>query len=183
MSDAWIQTHTGVRFDLLDTTVDMIRLEDIAIALSRQTRFNGHLRRFYSVAEHSVHVASLLPYEIQMYGLLHDAAEAYIGDMVKPLKNLFPEFSAIDDRISALILERFDLAPPDETTKKLVKLADLDMLVTEKEALMAHHRRHDWKIYETGAKVRPIQFWDLGWETTIVATRFQDAVMSRWVMP
>lgn len=90
----WIQTHTGVAFDLLAPTAGMVVLEDIAYALSRLCRFTGHCSRHYSVAEHSVNVAKQCQLEHgfsdswAMAALLHDAAEAYIGDLSSPLKSL-----------------------------------------------------------------------------------------------
>jgi len=89
----FIQTFSGKAFDLFDPKVEDVCLEDIAGPLSRQCRWNGQCRCFYSVAQHSMHVADLLkragaPARLQLIGLLHDAREAYTGDIVNPLMKM-----------------------------------------------------------------------------------------------
>lgn len=83
---AWIQTFTGKKFPLDKPDPALIDIEGIAHALSLLCRFNGHCTRFCSVAEHSVHVAREIDLDLAMEGLLHDAAEAYLGDVHSPLK-------------------------------------------------------------------------------------------------
>lgn len=130
----WIQTYTGVAFDLLNPRPEMVRLEDIAHALSMQCRYNGHAREFYSVAEHSIHVSSALVLEgseVMAQGLLHDACEAYIGDLVSAIKRM-PSFSAFEDLERAIwidaIAPRFRLP---EVLSHHVTMADRRMLATE----------------------------------------------------
>jgi len=79
-------TTGGRTVDLLNITPEDIDLADISWALAHICRFSGHVRRHYSVAEHSINVARLLPEPIKIYGLLHDAHEAYIGDISTPMK-------------------------------------------------------------------------------------------------
>lgn len=79
-------THSGRTVDLLRVTPEDIDLADISWALAHINRFSGHASRPYSVAEHSINVARLLPEPIKIYGLLHDAHEAYIGDISTPMK-------------------------------------------------------------------------------------------------
>ena len=131
----YISTYLGNRFYLLDPRIDDVAVEDIAHGLAYQCRFNGQTRTFYSVAQHSIIVAALVPEEQRLAALLHDAAEAYLGDMVKPLKLLLPEFSAIEDQVSAIIATKFGLpgfAFPE------IKRADLIALATEKRDLMPY---------------------------------------------
>lgn len=109
-----ITLHSGRRIDLRNLEPADIRIEDIAHALSNLCRFNGHVPKFYSVAQHCVIVASLLPAELRLQGLLHDASEAYIGDVSHFLKHSaymagYREFEAIlEEKISA----RFSLPFP-----------------------------------------------------------------------
>lgn len=99
-------------FDFLNPKIEDIEIEDIATALSKICRFNGHCSIPFSVAEHSVYVSKYLEAQdihrdFARVGLLHDAAEAYIGDMVTPLKVLFPEFSALENRILKLVFAKY----------------------------------------------------------------------------
>ena len=124
----------GKTFDYESPTVDMVSIIDIAHALSQLCRFNGQSREFYSVAQHSLLVASLMPDGLELYGLLHDASEAYCGDMVRPLKRLIPEYRVIENRVQEVIARRFGLRYPfpDE-----VKEADNIALAMEGKRFMA----------------------------------------------
>ena len=134
-----IQTYTGKPFNPLageNEDCGPIELMDIAHALSHLCRFNGHTKRFYSVGEHSLHVACVLAHtspENQAWGLLHDAAEAYLGDMVRPIKKHMPDFQAIEDRLLQRIAKRFGLAWP---IPDVVFVVDDIMLATEFRDLM-----------------------------------------------
>lgn len=132
----WILTHSGVRFDLLHPTAAMIKPYDIAHALAHLCRFNGHTRTHYSVAQHSLIVASLVPAEHQLVALLHDATEAYIGDMTRPLKAVIPSYRRIELRLWHAICDRFDL---HHELPDCVKHADLVALATERRDLMPAH--------------------------------------------
>jgi hypothetical protein len=127
----WMQTYTGLQFWPLDPRPGEVRAEDVARALSMQCRFNGHSEAFYSVAQHSVHVSRLVPPEDALWGLMHDAAEAYVGDMIRPIKT--PEFRAMEDGVLRAVASRFGLpwpAPPS------VREADGAALATEARDLM-----------------------------------------------
>ena len=131
----YVSTFSGNRFYPLEPRIDRVAIEDIAHGLAYQCRFNGQTREFYSVAQHSLIVASLVPAHLRLAALLHDAAEAYLGDMVKPLKVLLPEFAAIEDKVTALIAEAFAI---DFSEYGPIKRADLIALATEKRDLMPH---------------------------------------------
>lgn len=105
-------------------------IESIAGALSHINRFNGHVGA-YSVAQHSVLVSMRLPQELKLAGLLHDASEAYLGDITSPLKSLLqPQYGALEDMYHDIIDQHFQV----DTRHPLVKEADLRMLVTEARA-------------------------------------------------
>jgi len=139
----WIQTASGTKFDLLDPTPDMICLADIAKALSQVCRFGGHTRAFYSVAQHSVIVSSLLrdadcDYATIRWGLMHDAAEAYIGDITGPLKHLLlaqniHAIVEVESNILNAIGRRFNLDTGDWDK---IKEADLSLLLSERNFLL-----------------------------------------------
>lgn len=131
----YISTYLGNRFYLLNPRIDDVVIEDIAHGLAYQCRFNGQTRTFYSVAQHSIIVAELVPAEQRLAALLHDAAEAYLGDMVKPLKLLLPEFSSIEFQVSSIIAAKFGLPGFDFPE---IKRADLIALATEKRDLMPY---------------------------------------------
>lgn len=143
---SWILTRSGRKFDLANPNADMVDPTDIAHSLSMQCRFNGHTSSFYSVAQHCYLVADLVPAEHQLAALLHDATEAYVGDLVRPLKqgmSDFAERSSVLDlyaytehRVWIAICQRFDLEP---TLPDCVKHADLVALTTEKRDLMPSH--------------------------------------------
>ena len=131
----YVSTFSGNRFYPLEPRIDRVAIEDIAHGLAYQCRFNGQTCEFYSVAQHSLVVASLVPPHMQLAALLHDAAEAYLGDMVKPLKVLLPEFAQIEDKVSLIIATTFGV---DFSDYAPIKNADLVALATEKRDLMPH---------------------------------------------
>lgn len=132
----WLQTFTGVQFWPLDPRPDEISLLDIAHSLSNQCRFSGHVTKFYSVAQHSVLVAEIVPPEDAAWALLHDATEAYLVDLPRPIKRyskLGDEYREIEKRLMRCICERFGLQIYEPQS---VKVADDILLMTEKRDLM-----------------------------------------------
>ncbi len=131
----WIQTFTGIQFWPLDPRPDEVDIRDIAHALSNQCRFAGHCEEFYSVAEHSVRVSLQCPCH-PLWGLLHDAAEAYLVDLPRPIKRwsqMGVLYSEIEDTVMMAVAGRFGLTFPMPAE---VKRADVVLLVTEKRDLM-----------------------------------------------
>lgn len=114
--------------------ISQITVHDIANALSKICRFSGQCEVFYSVAQHSVHVADRVAEldgtpEEQLQGLFHDAAEAFIGDIPRPLKRLVPSILHYENLLLSTIMAKLDL--PNELSPKVVQ-ADNDLLLTEK---------------------------------------------------
>lgn len=144
MSDYWIQTYTGVRFDLLEPTPDMVRLDDIAWSLAHIRRFGGHAGA-YTVAEHSLLVAKVCPVELQLEALLHDAHEAYVGDIVSPVQGAILAhhvrrqdaspcgLEEVAYNVRECVRDAFGISPATPTP---VWRADRRMLITERDQLM-----------------------------------------------
>ena len=118
-----ILTYTGVKFTPMTPRIKDVRITDIAHALSQICRFTGHTSEFYSVAQHSLAVSYMVPQELALWGLLHDATETYLTDIALPLKVL-PEYDfyrAAEKRLSDVIMTTFGL-PVEEPPE--VKAAD-----------------------------------------------------------
>jgi uncharacterized protein len=137
-----IQTAAGRYFDLLLPHTNVIGIDEIAHALAHICRFTGHTRTHYSVAQHSWLVSWLVPDEFAMHGLLHDAAEAFVGDVSSPLKRQLRDYKAIESRVEHAVMVRFGLWGPD--AHAAVKQADLVALVTEQRDLMPPRGDGDW---------------------------------------
>jgi hypothetical protein len=138
----WFQTYTGKAFWPMDPRPEDICIADIAHGLSLQCRYNGHTKDFYSVAQHSVlvsrHCESMTKNRIDcvaisLWGLLHDAAESYLGDMVRPLKRSMPAYRDAEYGVMVAVCKCFGLGgvePPE------IKTADTVLLATERRDLM-----------------------------------------------
>jgi 5'-deoxynucleotidase YfbR-like HD superfamily hydrolase len=109
--EPWIETYTGKKVDVFSAKPEDISILDIAHALSMLCRFNGHLKRFLSVAEHCVATSRWCRSELALVGLLHDAAEAYLSDAPAPIKMLLGDFKGIDSYLTTVILKKFKLPP------------------------------------------------------------------------
>lgn len=183
----WLQTFTGRQFWPLDPRADEVWIEDIAHALGNLCRFGGHCDNFYSVAEHSVYVSYVVPEEIALIGLLHDAAEAYLVDVPRPIKRHLADYFIIEGRLETAIAERFGfdhrlIADPR------IKEADNRVMVTEKEQIM---KQPPAQWYDPG--VGPVQdlriaCWAPGQAREAFLRRFvelvgrdSEAVPARWL--
>lgn len=140
----YIETYTGKKFYFTDPEPDMIDIRDIAHSLSLQCRFMGHVDTFYSVAEHSVAVSCIVEPENALAGLLHDATEAYLSDIPRPIKKLFPQYQALEYTISCAIYKKFNVEfSEDNESFKDIKDADNTQLKTEAKYLLSSQGK-DW---------------------------------------
>jgi hypothetical protein len=151
----WVQTYTGRVMYPLDPRPEEINIIDIAHALSNLCRFTGHVRTFYSVAEHSVRVSNVCDVQDALWGLLHDASEAYLADMSRPMKrtsDFGPLYHQAEARLMAVICEKYGL-PQD--MPESVSVADTRLLMTEKRDLM-HGCNKPWE--DTGEPIEGLIF-------------------------
>jgi len=112
----WIYTASGAKVDLMAPAPEMFCLADIARGLSRTCRYGGHTNSFYSVAEHSVHLANWarsisMSLDAQRAALFHDAAEAFVGDFPAPIKEALPGLERMEEEVHSAIRKRFGVYP------------------------------------------------------------------------
>lgn len=134
----WIQTFTGKQFYPHEPTADMICIEDIAHGLSNVCRYTGQCPTFYSVGHHSLIVANIIykrtnDVKLTLEALLHDASEAYLCDIPKPLKILLPDYQKIEDNVSKVIYDKYNIKYPLNPS---IKVADIEILAKEHEDLI-----------------------------------------------
>ncbi len=143
VENSWINTVSGKKFSILDPQEDQIDITDIAKGLSHIGRYSGQTKVFYSVAEHSYLASYAIDQrdDLPLMALLHDSAEAYLGDVTSPLKALLPEYKGIEILVLSIILRKFGLPPalPHE-----VEEVDRRMLATEAEVLF--ETNEEWSI-------------------------------------
>lgn len=182
MTVAWIQSFTGKQVFPLDPRPEQIDPRDIAHALSMVCRYTGHVIRFYSVAEHSVRVAEYLlahaacpvpedcdrNVRLARYGLLHDASEAYICDIARPLKETegFAAYCEAEARLQGMIYDMHGLTDPEPAE---VQHADLVMLSTERMELLGP-APDSW-----GELPPPLPVQGFGWDPTYAEAMFLQA--------
>jgi hypothetical protein len=147
----WFTTFTGTKYFLTDPHPDDVKIEDIAHALSNVARFGGHARVHYSVGQHSElcrqMCKQLYPqdYALQMHCLLHDASEAYIGDVVRPLKVSQPEYLALEEKTMSVIYEALGWKEPNGAELSIIKYIDNAVLLAEARDLITGGGK-DWDM-------------------------------------
>ncbi len=169
----WMQTFTGRAFWPADPRPEDVDVEDIAHALSMQCRYGGHAKRFYSVAEHSFLISCSVPREDQLWGLLHDASEAYLVDIPRPVKYLpgFREaYLQLESGLMAVICERFGLRG---TMPETVKLADNRILLDERDQVM-ESPPFDWALGELEPLGVSLRCWDSGMSKMVFLDRLRE---------
>lgn len=165
----WFETYTGKCFDILNVNEDMIDIRDIAHALSNTGRFNGHGAKFYSVAEHSYHVSYLCSDPVA--GLLHDASEAYLADIVSPIKPYLTGYKPLENAVMRVIAKRYGFEYP---LTKDIKLADSAALSTEANVMIrSKGDTWAWNVWSpTGERPNKYAFIVYGWSPELAEKYF-----------
>jgi len=135
-----ILTYSGIRINPTDPDIELIRIEDIAHALSLMTRANGHIQHFYSVAQHTVNCckeASARGYSrrVQLACLLHDASECYLSDITRPVKQQLPTYRAFEAVLQSMIYEVYNLSDLSDVEREQISMVDDAVLYHEFKAL------------------------------------------------
>lgn len=157
--NSFIETYTGRIFFPLNPDPGSIDILDIAHALSNQCRFTGHVRHFYSVAEHCIRGSLVAPPGFELVFLLHDAGEAYLSDIARPVKHQpeFANYRTYEARIERAVEQAFKLQP-NALEHPTIKEIDRRMLRTEQRDLMPFLPQEldprpeapfDFRIYQT----------------------------------
>lgn len=146
----WIQTFTGQKFYPLDPREDEIDILDIAHSLSMQCRFAGHCSEFYSIAEHCCHLYDWIDDDLKFEALLHDASEAYLVDIPRPVKNYLPDYKAYELALEKVIARKYGLNFPFHPK---VKEGDNRILFDEK-VMLPNSIEWDWSLEPIGAKIK-----------------------------
>lgn len=167
----WIQTYTGAMVYPMDPQPDDIHIEDIAHSLAMSTRYCGHCSKFYSVAEHSVYVSQMVSPQHMRQALLHDASEAYISDIARPIKPFLSNYKEIEEGLLKAICNKFEVSFP---LHEEVKIADSTILHDEMLQLMKKPpgdwglpyppagieiRGYDWRTAKAFFMERFYQLW------------------------
>ncbi len=139
--DAWMETASGGRIHIFDPQPGEIQLDDIVHALGLTCRYGGHCRVHYSVAQHSVHVADIIKKRggdetLQLQALLHDAAEAYIGDLPRPVKMWMSQFKVLDNFLTSEIMKAFKVPLVDGDLGPEIHYVDMNICHDEGKAIL-----------------------------------------------
>lgn len=153
MAIDFIRLHSGKKFHILKPALREIDIVDISWALSHICRFTGHTQSFYSVAQHCCHVSDILPDDLKLQGLMHDAQESYVNDLAQPIKQYLPQYKELELRIEQVVARKFGLAFPMPAA---VKTADMTMLVTEMRDVM---RNTDYHLHPFKPLTQRIKPW------------------------
>jgi uncharacterized protein len=157
-NNPYIVTYTGRKVHLLNPTVDEISIYDIAKALSQICRYTGHTTAFYSVAQHCCYVSQLVPRAERLWGLLHDATEAYLGDVNSPLKSLLPNYQHLEENMMHVIAHKFGLSWPMPAS---VNYWDKCMLFNEVEVLLPTVDISSWGVEGRKAEGLDFRIWHM----------------------
>lgn len=152
----WMQTYSGKQFFALDPLPEDIEIIDIASGLSKATRYGGQCLRFYSVAEHCCHICDAAPEAKKLEALMHDASEAYLADIPRPIKGSLSNYAEIEHGLMTVIAEKYGFAWP---VSKAVKSLDNGILLDEFAQNMAP-APVPWSQWTDPALNCRLQFWN-----------------------
>jgi hypothetical protein len=154
----WMRTRSGGRFYPQDVRPGDIKPLDIASGLARECRYGGQISGWFTVAEHSILVAGLLPPHLRFAGLMHDAPEGLIRDMTRPNKRALPDYQKLEDEVWAAIAATYGL---DLELDPLIKQADNDVLLAERSVFYPNDYTK-WDIRGTAAdvEIRQLNPWE-----------------------
>ena len=161
-----IRTNSGLFIDVFEPTKDVIAIEDIAHALASVPRFGGHLNRHYSVAQHSVMcMMKVSSFEDKKAALMHDASEAYLGDIPTPIKAKLPEYKVCEHNLMLMIADKFGFEYP---LNEAVKEVDARMLQIEWENLVLDDAKYFECWDHAKAKKTFLEAYKVLFEETVV---------------
>lgn len=153
----WMLTYTGKAFYPMEPRATDVDISDIAHALAMLCRFGGHTQQFYSVAEHCVLMANAAQPELKLAALMHDASEAYLCDIIRPIKVHLPNYVAIEDKLMRVIADAFGFAwplPPE------IKVLDERMLGAERDQAVKFPAGKAWSQWkQIDSLPVTLQFW------------------------
>lgn len=171
--NCWILTYSGQKFNAINPHPDTVVIEDIAHALSHQCRFSGHSKRFYSVAEHSYLLSLAVPPEYAMAALMHDASEAYLVDVPRPIKPFLTNYYDLEEGVMEAIKQKFDLRN-DKECWDAIKLADTRILTDEKYQVMCDAAANDVWVNELEPLNVRVHFWSPEMAKEMFIERFNE---------
>lgn len=161
-------TASGISIDLMNPAVDDININDITTGLSKICRFGGQISHFYSVAQHSVICSHLAPPELKKAALLHDASEAYLGDVIKPLKNLLgASYEDIEARFMERIFEKFCVSI---LLLPQIKQFDKELYRKENDAFR-YGKMSEWRDFTKAHRIWP-NVWNCKESEALFFTRY-----------
>lgn len=161
VEDGWIGVYSGGQLHFKDPWPGEIKIVDIAHSIGKLCRYGGHTKRFYSVAEHSVHLAQYIwrtcgqQPQLAFEALMHDASEGYLVDMPRPIKAELSQYKAIEKVLEHHIAREFGLREPRDVR---IHEADTRILVDEKAQAM-NPTAHSWGVDGLEALGTTVEFW------------------------
>jgi len=169
---AFVTTYSGAKFFIEEGNVEDVPLWDIAHALAMNCRFNGHLKYFYSVAEHSIHVANLSPPEYRLEALMHDVSEAFLPDVPRPFKRFISGFDGYEESLHEKISEHYNLVYPLPPA-----VAYIDKHIVRAEAERLYKSPPSWVEFYDEIPGADDEFEGAGWGFGLAALRWYNAVV------